>query len=122
MQALNLALGGSMPDFVSGHAAGVKREIFLSPGGKVSHSIGGSGWVNVPCAHSRGLKAGDIAPGLLASAYARDGVIEAIEQPGRRFVIGVQWPLHSLSELPRGFDNLLMAFADQTSAGPQPAR
>ena len=30
-------------------------------------------------------------PGLVASAWARDGTVEAIEDPGSRFRIGVQW-------------------------------
>ncbi len=33
----------------------------------------------------------DVAPGLTASAWAPDGVIEAVEMPGARFVLGVQW-------------------------------
>ena len=33
----------------------------------------------------------DPAPGLLASATAPDGVIEALELPAGGFVLGVQW-------------------------------
>jgi len=33
----------------------------------------------------------DLAPGFIASAVAKDGVIEAIEKMGEDFVIGVQW-------------------------------
>ena len=32
-----------------------------------------------------------IAPGFIVSATAPDGVIEAIEDPGARFCVGVQW-------------------------------
>jgi len=31
------------------------------------------------------------APALEVVAHAEDGVIEAVELPGKRFVIGVQW-------------------------------
>jgi len=31
------------------------------------------------------------APGLSVTASAPDGIVEAIEDPARRFVIGVQW-------------------------------
>lgn len=33
----------------------------------------------------------DVAPGLVATAWADDGVIEAIEHPGHAFVVGVQF-------------------------------
>ncbi len=33
----------------------------------------------------------DLGEGLVASATAPDGVIEAVEDPGRRFCLGVQW-------------------------------
>lgn len=32
-----------------------------------------------------------IGEGLIASAHTSDGTVEAIEMPGRSFVIGVQW-------------------------------
>lgn len=33
----------------------------------------------------------DLGEGLVATATAPDGVVEALEHPGRRFVLGVQW-------------------------------
>jgi putative glutamine amidotransferase len=33
----------------------------------------------------------DLGRGLIASATAPDGVVEAVEDPGRRFCLGVQW-------------------------------
>ncbi len=44
-------------------------------------------WVNGK--HHQAIK--DPAPGLIVSARAPDGVIEAVEHPERRFVLGVQW-------------------------------
>jgi putative glutamine amidotransferase len=32
-----------------------------------------------------------LAPSVVASAYAKDGIIEAIEIPPNRFAIGIQW-------------------------------
>ncbi len=39
--------------------------------------------------HHQGILS--IAPGLTATAYASDGLIEAVEIPGNRFGLGVQW-------------------------------
>jgi putative glutamine amidotransferase len=44
-------------------------------------------WVNGK--HHQALK--DSAPGLAVTARARDGVIEAVEHPDKRYVVGVQW-------------------------------
>ena len=39
--------------------------------------------------------------GLQAVAYAADGTIEAIEAPGARFMLGVQWHAEGLVSQPR---------------------
>jgi putative glutamine amidotransferase len=44
-------------------------------------------WVNSK--HHQAVK--DLATGLHACAYAADGLIEAVEKPGHRFVVAVQW-------------------------------
>ena len=120
MHAINVALGGKPPLASPGHGPSpdgraLKNPVFLSPGGKVSFTIGGSGWVNVPCAHTHGIKDARKAPEMLATAYAQDGVVEAIERPGRHWVIGVQWRAHEPGEIPRGFDNVLLAFIERAA-------
>jgi len=44
-------------------------------------------WVNGK--HHQAIK--DPAPGLIVSARASDGIIEAVEHPSKNFVLGVQW-------------------------------
>lgn len=44
-------------------------------------------WVNGK--HHQAIK--DLAPGLIISAKAKDGIIEAVEHPSKKFVVGVQW-------------------------------
>jgi putative glutamine amidotransferase len=40
-----------------------------------------------------------LAPGMVVDAVAPDGVVEGIEDPRRRFLIGVQWhPEYAISE------------------------
>jgi gamma-glutamyl-gamma-aminobutyrate hydrolase PuuD len=124
MHALNVALGGQPPVPVEGHGSppqnGItegettKHPLFMAPGGKVGYTIAGSGWVTVPSAHTHGLLPAQVADGLLSSVYAEDRVVEAIEMPGREWLIGVQWPAHLPDSTPKGFDSLLLALVERS--------
>jgi putative glutamine amidotransferase len=60
----------------------------------------------VNSAHHQAVK--DVGKGIVVNAVAPDGVIEGIEDPRRRFVIGVEWhPEYSISP---GDDRLFDAF------------
>ncbi|MEE8046994.1 MAG: gamma-glutamyl-gamma-aminobutyrate hydrolase family protein [Dehalococcoidia bacterium] len=118
MHALNVALGGLRPIRVQGHGdpteEPTKHPLFMAPGGKVGYTIAGSGWVTVPSAHTHGLLPAQVADGLLSSVYAEDQVVEAIEMPGREWLIGVQWPAHLTDRTPKGFDSLLLALVERS--------
>jgi gamma-glutamyl-gamma-aminobutyrate hydrolase PuuD len=118
MHALNVALGGLRPIKVQGHGGPdedlTKHPLFMAPGGKVGYTIAGSGWVTVPSAHTHGLLPAQVADGLLSSVYAEDQVVEAIEMPGREWLIGVQWPAHLTDRTPKGFDSLLLALVERS--------
>jgi putative glutamine amidotransferase len=43
---------------------------------------------NVGCHHHQSVRD---HPGFVAAAHAEDGTLEAIEAPGDRFLLGVQW-------------------------------
>ncbi len=126
MQALNMALGGGSPVPVAGHSgpAGpaseerspVRHGIFMALGSKLAETIGGAGSVTASGNHTHGVTRAQQAPATLASAYALDdGVLEAIEVPGRAWVIGVQWRAQALDEQPSGFDNLFYALVGISS-------
>ena len=124
MHALNVALGGQPPIKVEGHGSPpegettkgdtTKHPLFMAPGGKVGYTIAGSGWVTVPSSHTHGLLPAQVADGLLSSVYAEDQVVEAIEMPGREWLIGVQWPAHLPDSTPKGFDSLLLALVERS--------
>ena len=119
MHAINAAYGGYPPHALQGRGSGpdgesVRHRVFLAPGAKLSYTIGGSGWVTVNSAHRMGITEARLAPDLLASAFGEDRVVEAVELPGRNWVIGVQWPAHLADELPSGFDNVLLAFVERS--------
>ncbi len=99
-QLLNVALGGTLiqhiPDAVPGCLAHEQPNPRDEPGHEVAPvaatrlaAIVGTARFAVNSAHHQAV--GDVARGCAAGAYAADGVVEAIEDPRRRFCIGVQW-------------------------------
>jgi putative glutamine amidotransferase len=57
--------------------------------GSLLSSIVGQKSIAVNSLHHQAIRA--VPEGLVVSAHAADGTIEAIESPGHRFVLGVQW-------------------------------
>ncbi|MHA7178919.1 gamma-glutamyl-gamma-aminobutyrate hydrolase family protein [Arthrobacter sp. MDB2-24] len=98
-QMLNVALGGSLhqhlPDLVgdSPYQLGDHRfnavPVDLRPGSQVAQVLGATHLDAVPVSHHQAVDR--VGLGLQASAWSRDGIIEAIEFPSNRFCIGVQW-------------------------------
>jgi putative glutamine amidotransferase len=99
MQVLNVALGGGLhqhlPDLGSeldhrqqrlssepSHRVRLERDSRLT-------KILGRRYVEVNSFHHQGLHA--LGRGLTVAGRAPDGLVEAIEAPGRRFTFGVQW-------------------------------
>jgi len=61
-------------------------EVTTEAGSRVAALVGDRLAVN--CHHHQSV---DSHPGYVASAHAADGTLEAMEQPGDRFCVGVQW-------------------------------
>lgn len=121
---LNRSLGGRAPAAVAGHAAAGDGEetessyhrVFISPGSKLAAVVGAGGFVRVNSRHPLALREAQKAPSLLASAYALDdGVIEALESPSHRWVIGVQFHPERRMELPPHFQRLFASLADRAA-------
>ncbi|MGD9527155.1 gamma-glutamyl-gamma-aminobutyrate hydrolase family protein [Pseudonocardia sp.] len=97
LQVLNVALGGTLqqhvPDAVghTGHnpTPGVFgwTDVVPSPGSRVAGALGGP--VRVRCHHHQAVDR--LADGLVVTARAADGLVEAVELGGSAFVVGVQW-------------------------------
>jgi putative glutamine amidotransferase len=97
MQVLNVHLGGSLiqhlPDAVghTGHQPEVgcfgTTEVRIEPGSRLSKILDDS--VTVRCSHHQAVDR--LGAGLVATAWAPDGVVEAIELSSAPFVIGVEW-------------------------------
>jgi putative glutamine amidotransferase len=99
-QLLNVVLGGDLiqhiPDAVAGCLAHEQPNPRTEPGHAVElvpgsrlHAIAGAARLEVNSAHHQAAER--VGPGIVVSGRAPDGVIEAIEDPARRFCIGVQW-------------------------------
>ena len=99
-QLLNVVLGGTLiqhiPDAVPDALAHEQPNPRTEPGHTVSvvpgtllHRVTGADSLSVNSAHHQA--AAGVGEGIVVSARAEDGVIEAIEDPRRRFCLGVQW-------------------------------
>jgi len=62
--------------------------VMCAPGSIVASAHGCETFM-VNTFHHQSIK--DVPPGFVATAHAPDGIIEAIEHPGHRFALGVQW-------------------------------
>ena len=99
-QLLNVVLGGTLiqhiPDSVPDALAHEQPNPRTEPGhevavlpGSLLHRVTGAAMLPVNSAHHQA--ADRVGAGVVVSATAPDGVIEAIEDPRRRFCLGVQW-------------------------------
>jgi len=106
-QLLHVVLGGKLiqhiPDSVAAALAHEQPNPRTEAGhtvavvaGSLLHRITGMRELPVNSAHHQAVKT--VAPGMVVDATASDGVIEGIEDPGRRFCLGVQWhPEYAIS-------------------------
>jgi gamma-glutamyl-gamma-aminobutyrate hydrolase PuuD len=97
LQVLNVALGGDLVQHLPDTTVGSTHQpqpgefapvqVTTEPSTTVRRLYGEH--AQVSCSHHQAVAA--VARGLVVSARSADGVIEAVEMPDRRFVVGVQW-------------------------------
>ncbi len=99
-QLLAVALGGTLIQHIPDEIAAPLAHEQANPRDQPSHAvtivagtrlagIAGVAEVRVNSAHHQAVK--DVPPAITVNALSPDGVIEGIEDPGRRFCLGVQW-------------------------------
>ncbi|MDJ0381648.1 gamma-glutamyl-gamma-aminobutyrate hydrolase family protein [Streptomyces sp. G-G2] len=93
MQALNVALGGTLVQHIDGHA-GVPGPVAWHPVRPVAGTLYAAlvpEEAQVPTYHHQCVDR--LGHGLIASAHALDGTVEAVELPadGANWALGVQW-------------------------------
>ena len=101
-QMLNVALGGTLyEDVYKWMPGGMKHDFFddhprnyrahavtIEPDSKLAMALGRTEAM-VNSLHHQGVH--DLAPGLVATAYAPDGLIEGVESVDHPLALGVQW-------------------------------
>jgi len=101
LQVLNVALGGSLvqdiPSLVGPSVShddrarprtGLAHRVRIVPATRL-HALLGADDLAVNSFHHQAASL--LGRGLLATAFASDGVVEGVELPSARFVLGVQW-------------------------------
>jgi putative glutamine amidotransferase len=122
-QVLNVATGGTLiqdlPSQQSGggvdHDPDTERaervhEVRIQDGCRLRRLLGQE-TVGVNSFHHQAIR--DLGPGLVATAWSPDGVVEAVEEPSRRFVVGVQWHPESFWREAPGFRPLFRALIEE---------
>ncbi|MEU1043269.1 gamma-glutamyl-gamma-aminobutyrate hydrolase family protein [Streptomyces sp. NPDC005551] len=91
MQLLNVALGGTLVQHLEGHVKDVgvfgEHDVRPVPGTRYARAVPEP--TAVPAYHHQAVER--LGEGLVASAHAADGTVEAVELPGGSWVLGVQW-------------------------------
>jgi putative glutamine amidotransferase len=118
MQALNVARGGTLhqhlPDVVAGavehrqaeHGSVTTHHVETASHSRLRATMGGPR-LEVNSFHHQAVHT--LGKNLVATAWAEDGTIEAVENPGDRLVLGVQWHAEGLKAHDPLFDLLIAA-------------
>ncbi|HNS38607.1 MAG TPA: gamma-glutamyl-gamma-aminobutyrate hydrolase family protein [Anaerolineaceae bacterium] len=125
IQVMNVALGGTLYTDIADQREGAEKHDWYPdwPRDRRSHTVKvmansrlaelmQSDEVGVNSLHHQGIW--DLAAGLQLTGTAPDGLIEAVEVPGHRFAIGVQWHPEWLQDdaaMRRLFEALMAATA-----------
>ena len=92
IQVLNVGLGGDLDQHFEGHRHDppgefIEHDVAIEPDTRLAQMLGEH--TSVMSHHHQGIKT--LAPGLVETARADDGLLEAVEAPDRRFTVGVLW-------------------------------
>ena len=135
LQAINVFSGGRLLQHVDGHAG---PAFGAGPAG--THAVrivGGSrlarilsparavGTLEVNTYHHQGIRAGDLAPGLVPSAWATSpagDLVEGFESGAGRLILGVQCHPERMESTPAEFERLFAFFVGACRGAPAGSR
>jgi putative glutamine amidotransferase len=113
-QLLNVVLGGTLAQHIEGHLHPKQSDVHpitIASPSRLRSILGVDEFV-VNSRHHQGVDR--VASGLVVVARAPDNVVEALELPGKRFVLAVQWHPEDRTGGPDA--KLFEAFRDAASA------
>jgi putative glutamine amidotransferase len=122
IQVVNVALGGTLHTHIQDQMEqSLKHDWFPKfPRDKLAHTVSlkceskldqiyGTDEIQVNSIHHQGIS--KVGEGLIATAFAPDGLVEGLEVSGASFAIGVQWHPECLPE-DEGSQKLFAAFIE----------
>ncbi len=128
LQIVNVALGGTLyQDIAAQRSDAIKHDylpttgyardylahrVTVASGSRLDRLVGTTP-LEVNSMHHQAVK--DLAPGLVPTAVAPDGLIEAVETGDSRFVLGVQWHPESLTDRDPRMHRLVAGFVEAAS-------
>jgi putative glutamine amidotransferase len=119
-QLINVALGGSLALHITGHQAKgdevISHTLTVEPGTKLAAATS-AGEQRVNSRHHQAVTDGRLAPGLRATAH-HDGLVEAFESSGHRWVIGVQWHPERTAEVDAAAARIFESFVREATRSP----
>lgn len=101
------------PDILPHNGSDLTHEVRILEGTRLA-AITGGGTFTVNTLHNEAVV--DVPEGVVVSALAPDGVIEAVELPGYPFAIGVQWHQESFEAEDHPGNALFAAFVNAARA------
>jgi putative glutamine amidotransferase len=135
LQAINVFSGGSLLQDVDGHrgaswghGAAASHPLRVAPGSRLARILFPTnvrgGVLEVNSYHHQAVRPGDLAPGLVASAWASSpagDLVEGLEAADGRFVMAVQSHPERTESTPSAFERLFAVFVD-AARGPARGR
>ena len=129
VQVMNVAAGGTLFQDLSAQRTGalkhdyfpahgrysrdmIAHDVRLTSGTRLSRVLGEE-TISVNSMHHQGIKT--LGEGLVANAYAPDGVIEGVEIATEQFMVGVQWHPEDLTDGHPVMRRLFDAFIEEAA-------
>ncbi len=124
-QVLNVALGGGLLQHIEGDAHRALQDgssesrwhdVLVEPGSYLQRLVGADR-VQTNSRHHQTVPADGLGEGLVITARAPDGIVEALEAPGFRWVVAVQWHPER-EEIAERFRPIFAAFVTAATSTP----